>query len=148
MKAEKKFLADIPQYYKQLVKELADFRFFYTVVIWKKRYGMDTYAIFIRTLCEMFECDKTVIMNLLVDMQVYPERYRHDIRPVAFLMYAMDVPIREITWILHVKQDMIHAWVKTQLKNPPEIKRLFTDAQTSEIIKLLTAWEHLKGVPI
>lgn len=148
MKAEKKFLVDIPQYYKQLHKELADVMFFYTVTIWKKRYGMDTYAIFIRTLCEMFDCDKTIIMNLIVDMQMYPEKYRHDIRPVAFLLYSMDVPLRVITWVLHIKQDMIHSWIKNQVANPPEIKRLFTDAQTGEIMKLLSAWEHLKGVPI
>ena len=148
MKPEKKYLAVIPQHYKQMQKEHADVMFFYTVTIWKKRYGIECCAIFIRTLCEMFNCDKAIIMNLIVDMQVYPDHYRHDIRPVAFLLYAMDVPLRTITWVLHIKQDMIHSWIKTQIKDPPEIKRLFTDEQTSEIMKLLTSWEHLKGVPI
>lgn len=148
MKIEKKYLASIPRAYREMKEEQADYLFYYTVQIWKNRYGLDTYAIFIRTLCEMFKCDKSIIMNLIVDMQMYPEKYRHDIRHVAFLLYARDVPFSTMTWMLHIRADMLHSWVKTQLKNMPDIKRLFTDAQTSEIIKLLTAWNRLKEVPI
>lgn len=148
MTPEKKYIQSIPRVYREMYQEQADYQFFYTIAIWKKRYGLDTLAIFLRTLCEMFHCDKLIIMNLIVDMQMYPEKYRHDVRHVAFLLYARNVPFSTITWMLHIKSSVIHSWVRTQLEAMPEIKRLFTDAQTSEIIKLLTAWEHLKGVPI
>lgn len=148
MKPEKKYLSSIPRAYREMKEEQADYLFFYTVLLWKKRYGIETCAMFIRTLCEMFQCDKSIIMNLIVDMQMYPEKYRHDVRHVAFLLYARDVPLRVIVWMLHIKTDMLHSWIKTQMRNMPEIKRLFTDEQTSEIIKLLTAWDHLKEVPI
>ena len=148
MKPEKKYLSSIPRAYREMKEEQADYLFFYTVLLWKKRYGIETCAMFIRTLCEMFQCDKSIIMNLLVDIQMYPEKYKHDVRHVAFLMYAMNVPVDLISWTLHIKAVYIRGWVKAQLQDCPEIKRLFTDTQTGEIMKLLLAWNNLKGLPI
>ena len=148
MRQEKKYLADILPQYKRMEKELADYWFYYMVHIWRSRYTTEGCLSLMQSLCVISRCSKSAVMNLVVRMQVTPEQYKHDVRHAAFLMYAMDVPVDTITWLLHIKPVIIRAWVKNQLSEYPDIKRLFTDEETSEIMKLLSTWNYLKGVPI
>ena len=148
MRNEKKLLPSIPPPYKRMPEELTDYKFFYFFKFLRSHYSMEACVRFFQTLCEMFHCDKPIIMNLIVDIQMYPVKYKHDIRHVAFLMYAMDMPVPKAAWILRTSASQVRSWTKQQLMDCPEIKRLFTDEQTSEIMKLLSTWKVLKGLPI
>ena len=148
MYGEKKFLLNIPIPYQRMDAELADYVFFYFFKFIRSHYSMDASVLFFQTLCELSKCDKSVVMNLIVDMQMYPVKYKHDIRHVAFLMYAMDMPVPKAAWILRTSASQVRSWTKQQLMDCPEIKRLFTDEETGEIMKLLSTWKVLKGLPI
>lgn len=148
MQAEKKYLVNIRPNYKRMDKELADYMFFYTIRIWSGRYGIDNCTQLLSILCDLALCDKPQVMNAFVRMRVYPEEFKHDMRHVAFLMYAMDVPANLIAWTLHIQPVMMRSWVKAQLNSPPQIKRLFTDPITSEIIKVLSTLKNFKEVLI
>lgn len=148
MQSEKKFLPKIPAPYKRMQEELVDYRFFYFLQFLFRHYTYDSSIRFLQALCDMFKCDKSIVMNLIVDMRMYPEKYRHDVRHVAFLMYAMDVNVADTAWTLRTTPTQVRTWTKQQLQDCPEIKRLFTDAQTGEIMKMFSAWNALKGLPI